>query len=170
MSCGVALGQGSDPTLLWLWCRPAAVALFWPLTREPPYAAGAALKRPKTKKKDKIRSSHCGAAGRGSGLCLCSNLWSCCVRIRCCRSCGVGHSCGLEWIPGPGTSTCHGCGQKQTNKQDRTKQARVRRRRERDLCSLKLDCFSHCVRQDDWFLKKLKIGSSHRGAVVNESD
>ena len=42
LSCGVG------PTLLWLWCRPAAVALTRPLS----YAANAALKRKKKKKKD----------------------------------------------------------------------------------------------------------------------
>ena len=36
------MAQG--PALLWLWCRPAAVALIRPLAREPPYAVGAALK------------------------------------------------------------------------------------------------------------------------------
>ena len=45
--------QGSDPTLLWLWSRPAAVALIQPLAWEPPYAAGAALKRQKDKNKNK---------------------------------------------------------------------------------------------------------------------
>ena len=35
---------GLDLALLWLWCRPVAAA---------PYAAGAALKRQKTKKKNK---------------------------------------------------------------------------------------------------------------------
>ena len=30
--------------LLWLWCRPAAVAPIGPLAWEPPYAMGAALK------------------------------------------------------------------------------------------------------------------------------
>ena len=29
-----------DSVLLWLWCRPAAVALIRPLAWEPPYAAG----------------------------------------------------------------------------------------------------------------------------------
>ena len=39
------LGQRvKDPGLLWLWCRLAAVAPIWPLTWEPPYAAGVALK------------------------------------------------------------------------------------------------------------------------------
>ena len=37
--------------LLWLWHRPAAVALIQPLAWEPPYVADAALKRQKTKKK-----------------------------------------------------------------------------------------------------------------------
>ena len=36
-----------DLALLGLWCRPAAVALIGPLAREPPYAAGAALKETK---------------------------------------------------------------------------------------------------------------------------
>ena len=31
--------HGSDPALLWLWHRPAAVALYWPLVWEPPYSA-----------------------------------------------------------------------------------------------------------------------------------
>ena len=33
-----------DLALLWLWCRPAAVAPMWPLAWELPYAADAALK------------------------------------------------------------------------------------------------------------------------------
>ena len=37
-----------DQALLWLWCRPAATAPIRPLAWEPPYAAGAALKRQKT--------------------------------------------------------------------------------------------------------------------------
>ena len=44
----------SDPTLLWLWCRPGATAPIRPLAWEPPYATGAALKRPK-KKKEKLK-------------------------------------------------------------------------------------------------------------------
>ena len=42
-----------DPALLWLWCRPAAIAPIRPLAREPPYAMGVALE--KTKIKIKIR-------------------------------------------------------------------------------------------------------------------
>ena len=37
--------------LLWLWLKTAATARIWPLAWEPPYAAHAALKRQKTKKK-----------------------------------------------------------------------------------------------------------------------
>ena len=42
MSCGVGRRHGSDPSLLWLWCRPAATAPIEPLAWEPPYAAEAA--------------------------------------------------------------------------------------------------------------------------------
>ena len=51
MSCGVGHRRSSDPLLLWLWRRSAAVAPIRPLAWEPPCAAGAALKRPKKKKK-----------------------------------------------------------------------------------------------------------------------
>ena len=34
-----------DPTLLWLWGRPAAAGLIRTLAWEPPYATGKALKR-----------------------------------------------------------------------------------------------------------------------------
>ena len=37
--------MGSDPELLWLRCRPAAVAPILPLGWEVPYAAGAVLER-----------------------------------------------------------------------------------------------------------------------------
>ena len=50
MSCGVSRRHGLDLVLLWLWCRPAAVAPIRPLTWEPPYAAGAALKDGKVNK------------------------------------------------------------------------------------------------------------------------
>ena len=52
MNCGVGCRHGSDLVLLWLWCRPAAVAPIRPLAREPPYDAGAALKKQKKKKKN----------------------------------------------------------------------------------------------------------------------
>ena len=53
MSCGVGCRFSSDPVLLWLWlyCRLAATAPIRPLSWEPPYAAGVALKKTKDKKK-----------------------------------------------------------------------------------------------------------------------
>ena len=44
------LAQGvKDPALLWLWCRPTAIAPTRPLAWDPPFAAGVALKRQKKK-------------------------------------------------------------------------------------------------------------------------
>ena len=51
LSCGAGCRCSLDLALLWLWCRLVATALTRPLAWEPPYAAGAALKRQKTKKK-----------------------------------------------------------------------------------------------------------------------
>ena len=47
MSCGVGRRCGSDVVLLWLWCSPASIVPIRPLAWEPPYGAGAALKRQK---------------------------------------------------------------------------------------------------------------------------
>ena len=55
--CGVGFRNGSYLALLWLWRWWAAVALIRPLAWEPPYAAGAALKRQKTKKQQKKRET-----------------------------------------------------------------------------------------------------------------
>ena len=49
MSCGVHCRYGSGPSLLWLECRPAAVAPIWPLAWELPYAEDAVLKNKQTK-------------------------------------------------------------------------------------------------------------------------
>ena len=43
MSCDVGPRQGSDPVLLWLMCRLAAIAPNQPLDQELPYATGVAL-------------------------------------------------------------------------------------------------------------------------------
>ena len=49
---------GSDLAWLWLWYRPAAVTLIWPVAWESPYAMGVALKRilKKRKKENKNKS------------------------------------------------------------------------------------------------------------------
>ena len=51
MSCGVGQRHGSDPMLLWLWCRPVATAPIRPQAWEPPYALGMALENTKKTKK-----------------------------------------------------------------------------------------------------------------------
>ena len=53
VSCGVGRKHGSDPTLLWLCCRPAGTAPNGPLAWEPPYATGAALQKAKRQKDKK---------------------------------------------------------------------------------------------------------------------
>ena len=60
MCCGVGRRRGSDPALLWLWCRLAATALIRPLAWEPPCAVEAVqemAKRQKKKKKKKDRDN-----------------------------------------------------------------------------------------------------------------
>ena len=61
MSCGVGRRRGSDLALLWLWCRPGAVAPIRPLAWELPYATGAALqskKQTKNNPNDSISSTY----------------------------------------------------------------------------------------------------------------
>ena len=55
VSCGVGRRRGSDPALLWLWCRQAATTLIGPLAWEPPYAARVAQEMAKRQKKINIR-------------------------------------------------------------------------------------------------------------------
>ena len=49
-SSGVGCRRGLDLVLLWLWHRLEATTQIGPLAWEPPYATGAALKRPKNNK------------------------------------------------------------------------------------------------------------------------
>ena len=51
MSRGVGRRCSSDPTLLWLWRRPAATVLTGPLAWETPCATGVALEKAKRQKK-----------------------------------------------------------------------------------------------------------------------
>ena len=57
MSCGVGRRRGSDLALLWLWWRPAAVALVRPLAWGPPHAAGAALESKKQKEEMLVQAA-----------------------------------------------------------------------------------------------------------------
>ena len=53
-----------DPALLWLWCRPAATAPIRPLTWEPPYAMGEALKKKDKRQKTKNKQKTMGLISR----------------------------------------------------------------------------------------------------------
>ena len=53
MSCGVGRRRGSDPALLWLWCKLAAEDPIQPLAWEPPCAAGSSPRKDKKMKKKK---------------------------------------------------------------------------------------------------------------------
>ena len=55
VSYNVGHRLGSDPALLWLWCRPAAIVPIQPLAWEHPYAAGAA---PQKKAKKNFENEH----------------------------------------------------------------------------------------------------------------
>ena len=59
---------GSQILWLWLWLWLAAIAPIRPLAWEPPYAAGAALKRQKIKNKKKKRSKEDAKSRRIPGL------------------------------------------------------------------------------------------------------
>ena len=52
VSCGVGRKRIWNPTLLWLWYRPAAMAPIWPLAWEFPYDVNVVLKRRKEKRKN----------------------------------------------------------------------------------------------------------------------
>ena len=58
MSCDVRHRCSSDPALLWLWHRPAAVAPIQPLVQEPPYATSTALKKKKRQKKKRKKKKN----------------------------------------------------------------------------------------------------------------
>ena len=58
MSCGVGCRLGSDPTLMWLWCRLEATALIEPLAWELPLIVGVPQKDKKKKKSRTQANSH----------------------------------------------------------------------------------------------------------------
>ena len=98
MSCGVGHICGSDPTLLWLWHRPAAAALIQPLAWKLPYAAGPNKK--KWKKKVKGVETKCIHGCQGG-------VWGGENRVTDIR-CGVsfeGNEDGLEFSTGISCTT-----------------------------------------------------------------
>ena len=70
---------------MWLWYRLAAVAPIRPLAWEPPYAAGAALKREKTKKKKNLTA----VAQFATEVQVRSPARHCGLKIWCCHSHGI---------------------------------------------------------------------------------
>ena len=111
--------RGSDPVLLWLWCRPVATAPTGPLAWDPPYALGTALEKTKKKKyrfiwsSQNLTSIHEDAASL-SGLRIpqccelwCGSLW----QLRSCVAMAVakdGSYCS-DSTSSLGTSTRLGC-------------------------------------------------------------
>ena len=120
MSCGIGRRRSSDPVLLWLWCRLAAVAPIRLVAWEIPHATLAALegrkkieiifvkrKKKKRKKKDfvDLKNAQQGVPvvaqpkriRRGTmrlrvgSLPLLSEL-----RIQHCCGCGVGRGCSSD--------------------------------------------------------------------------
>jgi len=74
MSYGVVCRHGSDPALLWLWCRLAATAPIQPLAWEPPYATGAAQEMAKKTKKKKKKSFSPYGHNPKKALCLLNSM------------------------------------------------------------------------------------------------
>ena len=56
--------------------------------------------------------SHCGVVACLSGVASSIPSPSEWVKYPALPQCGIGHRCGLDSIPGPGTSICHRCSQK----------------------------------------------------------
>ena len=56
VNCGVSCRRGLDPTLLWLWRRPASAAPIQSLAWESPYVSGAALQSKKKKKGEQVQA------------------------------------------------------------------------------------------------------------------
>ena len=52
MSCAIGCRCGSTPVLLWLWCKPVAIALIQPPSMETSVCLGCGLKKTKKKKKN----------------------------------------------------------------------------------------------------------------------
>ena len=67
MICGVGCRCGSDPALLWLWCRPAGAAPIGPLAWDPPYTTHVALKSKMKKRKEGREEKEKRREGKGRG-------------------------------------------------------------------------------------------------------
>ena len=77
-----------------------------------------ALGRKKLNKREKISRDVKSGGKKEKGMVKknTSNEEFCCSALGwCCHCSGLGCCCGSGLIPGPGTSTCYGCGQKSSS-------------------------------------------------------
>ena len=81
MSCGEGCRRGSDPALLWLWCRLAATALIRPLAWESPYATGAALEKAKSQNQKTKQNKNLETNENGNKMI--QNLWDIAKAVYC---------------------------------------------------------------------------------------
>ena len=119
VSCGVGCRQGSEPTLLRLWCRPEGTAAVLSLAWEPPCATGVALRRKnqnqKTPKKlsdisivegeEKSPSSICNPTGT-----FWQNIKHDVLPTGSCQQQGTGGRVGETGSPPQVTPNSHHCG------------------------------------------------------------
>ena len=75
MSCGVGHRHCLDLELLWLWYRPTAAALIWPLAWEPPHVTGVALKKKKRHWKNNLNQKLAGFFSVKGQIVNISVLW-----------------------------------------------------------------------------------------------
>ena len=107
MSCDAGHRHGSDPQLLWLWCRPAV--LIGTQAWESPYTMGVALRDKKTEKKNLTAVAWVTTEGqwvKGSGIATAATYVEAMAQI--------------QSLPRPETSICCGYSHKhfflETNK------------------------------------------------------
>ena len=97
-------------------------------------------------------------------------LWHSGLRIWHCLSCGIGHSCSSDLIPGPGTSICCGWSQKKTNKNtkkwknDTKKKKKKKKKKKRMLNILLIRIFQFA--QNIWGSNNPKSTVSVLGSVL----
>ena len=75
MSCGVGHRHRSDPSLLWLWCRPAAAATIWTLSLGTSICCRCGTLKKKKRQKKKLVGYDCQQMPgvlHGWLCCLCS--------------------------------------------------------------------------------------------------
>ena len=75
VSSGVGRRCGSDPALLWLWCRPMATALIRPPSLGTSMCHSVALKKKKKRKKRKKKKDNEPLEIIHKSLCVCIHIY-----------------------------------------------------------------------------------------------